>query len=47
MDPRTTLDHKFMMAAFAVTWILQLGYLLRLGVIWLHQRKSLPGNTPR
>lgn len=47
MDARAVLDHEFMVAAYGVTWALQLGYLLRLGLMWLGQQRSQRGKTPR
>lgn len=42
MDHRALLDHQFRVAAYAVTWIVQLGYLAWLGCKWRAQgRKSL------
>lgn len=34
MDPAAILDHKFRIAAYTVTWVIQLGYLTLLGLRW-------------
>jgi threonine/homoserine/homoserine lactone efflux protein len=40
MDQRAILDHQFTVAAFAVTWAIQLGYLVWLGLKWRAQRRE-------
>jgi hypothetical protein len=35
------MGHKFLIAAFSVTWIIQLGYLLWMLVKWQGQRGKL------
>lgn len=35
------MGHKFLVAAFCCTWIIQLGYLLSLVVKWQRQRQFL------
>jgi hypothetical protein len=34
------LDHLFRMAAYAITWAIQLGYLVWLGFKWQAQKQS-------
>ena len=34
MDQRNILDHQFVVAAYTVTWVIQLGYLAFLGLKW-------------
>jgi hypothetical protein len=34
MDTRAILDHQFTVAAYAITWAIQLGYLAWLGLRW-------------
>jgi hypothetical protein len=34
MDPAAILDHKFRIAAYTVTWVIQFGYLALLGLRW-------------
>ena len=41
MTPREVLDHQFLVAAYSVTWILQGGYLLHLGLRWMRQSRIL------
>jgi CcmD family protein len=40
METREILDHQFLVAAYAVTWILQLGYLAWLGAKWRAQKRA-------
>lgn len=40
MDPRAILDHQFTVAAYVVTWVLQLGYLAWLGMKWRSERRN-------
>jgi threonine/homoserine/homoserine lactone efflux protein len=37
MEQRALLDHQFVVAAYTVTWVLQLGYLAWLGMKWRAQ----------
>jgi hypothetical protein len=39
MDQRAILDHQFVVAAYAVTWVIQLGYLAFLAVKWRTERR--------
>lgn len=48
MDAKTILDHQFVTAAYAVTWIIQLGYLAFLAAKWRAERRksrSRPGGS--
>jgi hypothetical protein len=40
MDPRAVLDHEFTVAAYAVTWAIQLGYLASIALRWRAQKRS-------
>ena len=40
MDPRAILDHEFVVAAYTITWVIQLGYLAWLGVKWRAQKRD-------
>jgi threonine/homoserine/homoserine lactone efflux protein len=40
MDERAVLDHQFVVAAYTVTWIIQLGYLAYLGLKWRSQKRN-------
>lgn len=40
MDSRAILDHQFVVAAYAITWIIQLGYLAWLGMKWRAQKRN-------
>jgi threonine/homoserine/homoserine lactone efflux protein len=41
MDQRAILDHQFTVAAYVVTWVIQLGYLAWLGMKWRAQKREL------
>jgi hypothetical protein len=48
MDQRAILDHQFVVAAYAVTWVIQLGYLAWLAMKWRAERRkarSLSGGS--
>ena len=40
MDQRAILDHQFTVAAYTVTWVIQLGYLAWLGLKWRAQKRN-------
>ncbi len=40
MDLAAILDHQFRIAAYAVTWVVQLAYLARLGLKWRAQKRE-------
>jgi hypothetical protein len=40
MDQRAILDHQFTVAAYVVTWAIQLGYLAWLGLKWRAQKRE-------
>jgi threonine/homoserine/homoserine lactone efflux protein len=40
MDERVLLDHQFTVAAYVVTWAVQLGYLAWLGLKWRAQKRN-------
>jgi threonine/homoserine/homoserine lactone efflux protein len=44
MDQRAILDHQFTVAAYAITWIIQLGYLAWLAVKWRARKRNLVRN---
>ena len=44
MDQRALLDHQFLVAAYTITWVLQLGYLAWLAFKWRAQRRNNNGN---
>jgi hypothetical protein len=41
MDPVQVLDHQFVVAAYTVTWVLQLGYLARLALKWRAEKRAV------
>jgi CcmD family protein len=49
MDERAILDHYFLIAAYTVTWVIQLGYLAWLGLRWRAQKREATRavRTPR
>ncbi|MGA2674533.1 MAG: hypothetical protein ABSE99_15040 [Terracidiphilus sp.] len=49
MDERALLDHQFTVAAYVVTWAIQLGYLAWLGLKWRTQKRNAAhsGSNPR
>ncbi len=48
MDQRSILDHQFVVAAYVVTWVIQLGYLAFLGLKWrTEKRKARSANHSR
>ncbi|HVZ83461.1 MAG TPA: hypothetical protein VG893_07270 [Terracidiphilus sp.] len=40
MDPAKVLDHEFLIAAYTVTWVIQLGYLAWLGLKWRAESRT-------
>ena len=40
MDQRSILDHQFVVAAYTVTWVIQLGYLAFLGLKWRTEKRK-------
>jgi hypothetical protein len=40
MDQRAILDHQFVVAAYFITWVIQLGYVAFLGLKWRAQKRN-------
>ena len=40
MDQAAILDHQFTVAAYAITWTIQLGYVAWLGFKWRAQKSK-------
>jgi hypothetical protein len=40
MDEKALLDHQFVVAAYAVTWAVQLGYVAWLAFKWRAQKRA-------
>ena len=40
MDQAAVLDHEFVVAAYIITWVLQLGYLAWLGLKWRSEKRN-------
>jgi threonine/homoserine/homoserine lactone efflux protein len=47
MDAKAILDHQFVVAAYSVTWIIQLGYLAWLAFKWRAQKREAARNLRR
>jgi hypothetical protein len=45
MDEKALLDHQFVVAAYAVTWAVQLGYVAWLAFKWRAQKRAAAGTT--
>lgn len=39
MEQAAILDHQFLIAAYVVTWLIQLSYLAWLGLKWRAQKR--------
>jgi hypothetical protein len=40
MEQAAILDHEFRIAAYVVTWVVQVGYLLILALKWRAQKRA-------
>ena len=40
MDQAAVLDHRFLIAAYTVTWVIQLAYLSWLGFRWRAEKRA-------
>ena len=40
LDEKAILDHQFTVAAYVVTWVIQLGYLVFVGLKWRSQKRE-------
>lgn len=40
MDPRSILDHQFVIAAYTLTWAIQLGYVAYVALKWRAERRK-------
>jgi hypothetical protein len=40
MDEKAILDHQFVVAAYTVTWVIQLGYVAWLAWKWRAQKRT-------
>jgi hypothetical protein len=40
MNPAKVIDHQFVVAAYTVTWAIQLGYLAWLGLKWRSEKRN-------
>ena len=47
MDPAAQIDHQFVVAAYTITWVLQLGYLAWLGLKWRAEKRAEDRRTQK
>jgi hypothetical protein len=40
MDEKAILDHQFVVAAYTITWVVQLGYVAWLAFKWRAQKRA-------
>ncbi len=40
MDQAAVLDHEFVVAAYTITWVIQLSYLAWLGLKWRAEKRN-------
>lgn len=45
MDQRAILDHQFTVAAYVATWVIQLGYLVFIGLKWRAAKRAERANS--
>jgi hypothetical protein len=45
MDQRAILDHQFLVAAYTITWAIQLGYVAWLAFKWRAQKRDAVRNS--
>lgn len=45
MDQAAIIDHQYVIAAYTVTWVLQLGYLAWLGLKWRAEKRAAERRT--
>ena len=45
MDQSHLIDHQFVIAAYTVTWVIQLGYLAFLAFKWRRQKRIAARNS--
>jgi hypothetical protein len=46
MDRAAQLDHEFLIAAYIITWVIQLSYLAFLAYRWRSESKSAARRKP-
>jgi hypothetical protein len=47
MDTAAILDHQFRVAAYIITWVIQLGYVAWLAMKWRAQKQVAALDSPR
>jgi threonine/homoserine/homoserine lactone efflux protein len=47
MNQAAILDHQFRVAAYVVTWVIQLSYLAWLGIRWRTEKRSAERRSRR
>jgi hypothetical protein len=46
MDPVALIDHHYTVAAYAITWVIQLGYVAWLALRWRAQKRASRSTQP-
>jgi hypothetical protein len=47
MDQRAILNHEFTVAAYTVTWVIQLAYLVILAIKWRAEKRNAQARSRR
>jgi threonine/homoserine/homoserine lactone efflux protein len=47
MEQAAQIDHQFVVAAYTIAWVLQLGYLAWLGIKWRAEKRNAAGRNRR
>jgi hypothetical protein len=47
MDRAAVLNHQFLVAAYTLTWVLQLSYLAWLGIKWRTEKRNAERRSRR
>jgi hypothetical protein len=47
MDQKAILDHQFLVAAYVVTWVIQLSYVAWIALKWRAQKREAAGKPGR
>lgn len=47
MDTAAQIDHQFVVAAYIITWVLQLGFLVYIGLKWRAENRNAAQRSQR
>ena len=47
MDIAAQIDHQFVVAAYIITWVLQLGFLFYVGMKWRAEKRAAAQHRKR